>query len=280
MEDLILTNLHESRVIADECLELQKVGICCAGFTRVFGNHTRRSTSNDLSCTHVQITVSGEAEVLENGRWVKAPANTAYVMPSGSKWAWRYNNSNSQQPWNVIYVRLLPEFNLHLLENKSDPFILQDRIPTDLLWTFHRLYREILFKKRPTILLLLSQMFAYHTRECLNEEIKISCLPDLWGKVIANLAQQWNLQQLSKVSKMSVEKLRLLCKKETGRSPMAQVTFLRLRRACELIAQGIYNMQEIGIRVGYNNPFSFSRAFKNFYGESPLSYAKKIQQRK
>ena len=227
---------------------------------------------------HLQITVSGKASVLVDDNWVDQPANTAYVMPPGAKWGWKYH-SNSDRCWSVIYVRLLPEFNLALLKKGSNAFILPERIPTDMLWAFQRIYREILLKSRPTVLSLLCQMFAYFTREVLDEGVHINHLSELWIQVVADLSYPWNLKKLAFVARMSEEKLRKYCRKETGRTPMGQVTYLRMRRAVEMIEQGFYNMQEIGIQVGYENPFSFSRAFKHFYGKSPSLFAKEVERR-
>ena len=274
MEDLVLHSLHESRVTADECPELKKVGIYWVGFTRVYGSHLRMSTEEDQKYTHIQITVTGNALALVDNVWVKLPSNTAYVMPCGAKWAWRYS-SDSNERWNVVYVRLLPEFNLALLKGRREAFILRDRIPSDLVWAFQRLYREQLLKSRPAVSSLLSQMLAYFSREILDEGTHINQLPELWVRVSSDLSYPWTLERLSAIARMSEEKLRQYCRKETGRSPMGQVTFLRMRRAMEMIEQSIYNMQEIGVQVGYENPFSFSRAFKHFYGKSPTSFVKR-----
>ena len=73
---------------------------------------------------------------------------------------------------------------------------------------------------------------------------------------------------------MSAEKLRILCHKETGRSPMAQVLYLRMRRAADLLADNILTVQEVGLAVGYENQFTFSRAFRRCYHLSPSAYRK------
>ena len=71
---------------------------------------------------------------------------------------------------------------------------------------------------------------------------------------------------------MCQEKLRLLCHKETAKSPMAQVTYLRMRYAADLLTQDDLNVQQIGFLVGYENPFNFSLAFKRLHGLSPTHF--------
>ena len=74
---------------------------------------------------------------------------------------------------------------------------------------------------------------------------------------------------------MCPEKLRVLCHKETGRSPMAQVTHMRMRYAADLLVRDDIPVQEVGSLVGYNNPHNFSLAFKRVYGLSPNHFRKK-----
>lgn len=55
-------------------------------------------------------------------------------------------------------------------------------------------------------------------------------------------------------------------------SPMAYITNYRLMKACELLEDSSLCVNQISEQVGYNNPFSFSRAFKNIMGVSPANY--------
>ncbi len=46
----------------------------------------------------------------------------------------------------------------------------------------------------------------------------------------------------------------------------------RLRRACKLLAETGNPIQEIARNVGYDNPLTFSKIFKSYYGISPREY--------
>jgi YesN/AraC family two-component response regulator len=50
---------------------------------------------------------------------------------------------------------------------------------------------------------------------------------------------------------------------------------LRMQRACELLQTTGRPVLEIGCKVGYNDPYYFSRAFKKIIGVSPNEYRKK-----
>lgn len=65
-----------------------------------------------------------------------------------------------------------------------------------------------------------------------------------------------------------------------GRSPMSFVNEIRLRRAAKLLAQDDRPVKSIAAAVGYDSRSHFSRAFKDFYGESPAVYREKSQSRR
>ena len=97
----------------------------------------------------------------------------------------------------------------------------------------------------------------------------------LWQRVVARLDDHWTLPRLAKEAGYSNEHLRRLCRQELGRSPMHQVTYLRMRRAAELLANSALTMEAIGERVGYQSPFVFSNAFTKWIGWRPSEYRRK-----
>jgi AraC-like DNA-binding protein len=109
--------------------------------------------------------------------------------------------------------------------------------------------------------------------------IKPSNQPDqlrlLWQRVSAQLSDQWNLAKLAREAGYSNEHLRRLCRRQLGRSPMHQVTYLRMRRAAELLATTEQTIESISYEIGYQNPFVFSNAFTKWIGWRPSEYRRK-----
>lgn len=58
-------------------------------------------------------------------------------------------------------------------------------------------------------------------------------------------------------------------KETVGIPPVKYVAEYRLRKSVELLAETDLKQSEIAHMVGYSDPYSFSRAFKNFFGQSP-----------
>jgi len=100
-------------------------------------------------------------------------------------------------------------------------------------------------------------------------------LASLWDRVRGQLHEVWSLARLSRESGYSNEHLRRLCRAELGRSPMHQVTYLRMKRAAELLTRTAYKLETIASQVGYQNPFVFSNTFTKWVGWRPSEYRRK-----
>ncbi len=61
-------------------------------------------------------------------------------------------------------------------------------------------------------------------------------------------------------------------KEKIGVSPQKFLMQCRLGQACELLETTDNPIQDISRQVGYDNPLTFSKTFKNFYGMSPKAY--------
>jgi AraC-like DNA-binding protein len=97
-------------------------------------------------------------------------------------------------------------------------------------------------------------------------------LSHLWEQVAAQPGSRWTLAELSRLSHCSSEHLRRLCQRQLGRSPMNQVTYLRMRHAAQRLTETDLKLDAIAQEVGYANPFVFSNTFKNWTGWRPSEY--------
>ena len=65
-------------------------------------------------------------------------------------------------------------------------------------------------------------------------------------------------------------------KQYTGCTPMQYIVSLRITNAQVLLETTSYNVKEIGLIVGYDNPLYFSRIFSKQKGVSPKEYRKQL----
>lgn len=59
----------------------------------------------------------------------------------------------------------------------------------------------------------------------------------------------------------------------TGRSPVSFIRDIRLNKALSLMKEKKYNISEVALEVGYNNPSYFSKCFHEKFGIKPSSIA-------
>lgn len=85
----------------------------------------------------------------------------------------------------------------------------------------------------------------------------------------------WELSEHIARSGYCPDHLRRRFKKETGMTPSAYLTQLRVEHAQRLLAlsdRGGYTIKQIGLMSGFHDPYYFSRVFKKVTGVSPNEY--------
>jgi DNA-binding response OmpR family regulator len=63
----------------------------------------------------------------------------------------------------------------------------------------------------------------------------------------------------------------------TGYSPNEYIRIMRMKKAAELLKEGKYTVAEISYQVGINDPFYFSKCFKQQFGVSPSAFTKQTE---
>lgn len=80
------------------------------------------------------------------------------------------------------------------------------------------------------------------------------------------------LEELSAQAGQSVPYYSSLFKARTGQSPVAFFTQMKIRKACDLLAQTELSVKETAAALGYEDPYYFSRLFKKVQGLAPSDY--------
>ncbi len=83
----------------------------------------------------------------------------------------------------------------------------------------------------------------------------------------------FSLREMAALSRMPVETFRKRFVAEVGMPPQSYQLFCKMERAKTLLKEG-RSVRQAGIEVGMNDPYHFSKTFKNIVGMSPSSYSK------
>ncbi|MGF7015690.1 AraC-like DNA-binding protein [Ornithinibacillus bavariensis] len=88
--------------------------------------------------------------------------------------------------------------------------------------------------------------------------------------------QPIKLEEIAKVACLSPNHLLRTYAQIYGRTPHQHVSVLRIEKAKQLLEKFDYTMTEITFELGYENPVSFSKMFKQHVGIAPKEYRKKV----
>lgn len=84
-----------------------------------------------------------------------------------------------------------------------------------------------------------------------------------------NLHKNLMNSQLAQLCSFSEKYFITLFKEVLGMSPGQYINQSKMERALELLYKQRYSIKEIAYKVGYTDPYTFSKAFKKYYGVSP-----------
>lgn len=66
-------------------------------------------------------------------------------------------------------------------------------------------------------------------------------------------------------------------KKAYGSTPVNYLQALKMKEAAQMLVHTQFKMSEVALSIGFPDLYSFSRAFKNYYGVAPSQYQKHMR---
>ena len=88
----------------------------------------------------------------------------------------------------------------------------------------------------------------------------------------ANIGKRLTADDLANKFEYSASHYTALFKQKTGMSPIDYFIRLKIHFACQLLTQTDLKIKEVADRIGYDDPYYFSRLFKQVTGQSPKDY--------
>jgi len=248
------------------CPSLGRFHIAHLGFQSAA--HPYRIVRTHQSGTFFMACIAGEGRVLADGRWEKVSAGTACLLLPHMLNAF---HAIPGKPWQFCWVRYQESASQQPLVPASSPR--RARFDgTALRHAILGLHHEVSSTPSPETVDHWVDLIQAYVLRFVRPWQSDSRLAQLWEEVAGKLAEDWTLDGLAQIAHVSGEHLRRLCQRELGRSPMQHVTFLRMRRAADLLATTRLKVEIIAGEVGYQNPFVFSTSFKKWTGWRPSDY--------
>ncbi|WP_330442464.1 helix-turn-helix transcriptional regulator [Flavobacterium sp. C4GT6] len=180
------------------------------------------------------------------------------------------------------YIPFLSSENIDKKYYKDDKINPSMAIALNQLFNFnlHQSIRKLYFKGKVYELLSLyfNRNEDANTEQCpflVDEDnvIKIRKAKDI---VIANMAEPPGLQELADQVGINLKKLKMGFKQIYGDSVYSFLFDYKMEYARKLLDSGTYNVNEVGLRIGYSTASHFIAAFKKKFGTTPKKYLMSI----
>lgn len=222
----------------------------------------------DQSGTFMMACLSGEGSILVDGSWKEVGEGQACLLPPFVANALKCAAGKS---WRFCWVRYLERRDTTPIVSALSP-VRGDYAGEPLCRAIEGLLAECEAEGKTAL--------SHHWVELIHRYVLRFAQPHkeddrlwrLWKKVGRRLHYPWSLAELGELACVSPEHLRRLCKKELGRSPMQQLTYLRMQQASELLLDRKDKIETIAKAVGYRNAFHFSNVFVEWAGVRPSEF--------
>ncbi|MEI7730645.1 MAG: AraC family transcriptional regulator [Verrucomicrobiota bacterium] len=256
-------------------------GLFAAGagyFPRAEGHLRRRPKGTDQAIFIYCVKGGGWCQL--GGARHTVRAGDLLVIPSHQPHSYGANTTN---PWTIHYVHALGsnvreylrelgvsvknpvthlgmDMQLALLFNEVAQTLERGLAYLDLLQASHTLGH--------LLALLIRHRYAYHPDAADGLQKVAQCIVYM----SEHLDQPLKVSRLAALSNLSTPHFTVLFKQQTGSAPRDYLHLLRIHRACQLLHGTTLNMKDIAAQLGYQDPFHFSKRFKQFQGVSPSEY--------
>ncbi len=213
----------------------------------------------------ILVSERGEGRALIDGSWSRFPAGHAYIMAPHALNAFHIVPGRR---WRLHWVIYEESARLPAMEPGRKPRL----VPVDgtgFRLAVEGLCHENAGKAEPAVMKFWAALVDHMVWRILESDMGEPRLDQLWLAVREDVAGAWDLKRMARRIGMSEENLRRLCHRHVHRSPMAHLTHLRMLAAADLLCHSQEKIASIAARVGYQDGFSFSTAFKREMGICP-----------
>jgi AraC-like DNA-binding protein/quercetin dioxygenase-like cupin family protein len=216
----------------------------------------------------VLVTERGAGRVLVDGAWRVCSPGFAYLTAPRVPHAYHIAPGGM---WRFHWVIYWEEGAMPSLEPGGAPRLRRVEA-TGLRHAVEGFCHEKGTRAEPAMLELWAALLDRAVLRVLDSEKADPRLDQLWSAVRQDLGAAWDLPRLARCAGMSEEGLRRRCQQHLQRSPMAQLTRMRMHAAADILQHTDEKLASLATRLGYADPFSFSTAFRRVMGRAPREW--------
>jgi AraC family transcriptional regulator len=222
----------------------------------------------------VILTLGGEGRFrLASGRGVLRPGDL-WIVPAGEP-----QEYGTDAEWRILFFHIsaaLPGGTIPF----AAPTCIRASFPTQLESAMTCYLTELILdgaRSRE-----IARSYAEVIRICLDRELDASSLPErsrtrvrldeLRQEISGNMGRNWTVDEMARRLGLSISQFRRVVIAQQGCAPQDMLVRMRIERAQQLLIRTDDTLAIIAERIGYESPFSLSRAFHRVVGVSPRQY--------
>jgi AraC-like DNA-binding protein len=251
---------------AEDCAPLRLHRIAHVGWAEVRVPYAR--VRLQPSGSYLLICVEGEGRILLDGRWQACKPGMVSLAPPRALNAF---HAVPGKKWTFCWVRYDEPAGINPVVSAASPVRTRCN-PSAMFAAIRGLAAELSDRAEAR--------FLHHWVELIHGGAVRLAQPwhvnerlwKIWTLVERDVAAEWSAGDLAKMAHCSKEHLRRLCIRELGRTPMQQVTSIRMQRAAAMLESTDDKLATIATVVGYGDAFVLSKVFKKWMGCSPSDY--------
>jgi AraC family transcriptional regulator of arabinose operon len=241
-----------------------------------------RSRPNGAAQDHLMMCVGGHGHVIVDGKENHLQSGELLIIPrhSGHKY-WAADHA----PWSIYWMHFLGKESDFYLERVPGPGRPVPVDPETLIEAI-RLFRDCLNtlesgyalstliyaaqSARHILSLLLFRNPSFPVEQRVEQrQLQLGGTLEFMRERISYAVQ---LKEFANHAGLSISHFSDLFREQTGQSPMAHFTQLKIRQACRLLDSTHKPVKVVALETGYSDPYYFSRVFKKIMGLSPEKY--------
>lgn len=224
----------------------------------------------------------GSGWISVNGKRFSVTKNQYFILPKHVPHSY---GSNTKNPWSIYWIHFSGELSDNYVLLTKNPETIApcniDRIESRIE-LFEEMFQNLEMGFSPENIqyaniclmhFLASFKFLEQYRQIRKRDENDFILQSI-RKIKNKIETPLSLSSLANEANLSISQYSLLFKRKTGQSPMDYVIQLRVQKACLLLDNTALKVKDVGIKVGYEDPYYFSRIFTKIIGISPRDYRK------
>lgn len=252
----------------------------------IYHDRKRKSGSKEYILLYC-IEGKGSIEI-ENTKYSLIPNSYIIIPPHIG----HHYQSSTEYPWTIYWSHFLGSkadflykyYQENIEDNQVKTIARSERRQKDFIKIMTVLengfeIRSLEFANTSLLNLLMQMIYA---EEINPSELKTDIITKSIEYLHSNLNRNFKVEEIANQQNLSVSRYSELFKKKTGFSPVQYFNKLKIQKSCQYLYFTDMGIKEICQKIGYEDPYYYSRAFKKLMGMPPSRYRKeyKSQNRK